>query len=69
MDKHKLGMRMFELLGSLENEECLDFGEFMKAVGTFCMLGQVILGCFFESDPVLLTSAVVYGARQEGGAT
>lgn len=50
MDKHKLGMRMFELLGSLENEECLDFGEFMKAVGTFCMLGQVILGCFFESD-------------------
>jgi len=35
-------MRIFELLGSLENEQYIDFGEFMKAIGTFCMFGWVI---------------------------
>lgn len=43
VEKNKLGLRIFQMMQSLENEDYLDFGEFMKALGTFCMLGCVLL--------------------------
>ena len=41
LEKNKYGMHIFEMLGSLENEQYIDFGEFLKAIGTFCMFGYV----------------------------
>ena len=39
LDKNKFGLKIFDMLHSVENEQFLDFGEWLKAVGTFCMLG------------------------------
>lgn len=39
VERNKLGMRVFEMLESLENCDYLDFGEFSKALGTLCMFG------------------------------
>jgi large-conductance mechanosensitive channel len=42
VEKNKLGLRVFDMLNSIENDQFMDFGEFLKAVSTFCMLGWVL---------------------------
>jgi hypothetical protein len=38
VEKNKLGMYIFDVLQSIEGGQYIDFGEFSKALSTYCMM-------------------------------
>jgi hypothetical protein len=37
--KNRYTVRIFDMLGSLEHDKYLDFGEWLKGISTYCMMG------------------------------